>query len=436
MESDTSPYRAKKLLIKVTENMKRSKPKILIQSRQNNKINNTMKKITLLMLIVFTAFTVHSQNKLLSSIQEISANGTWTNNSGENYEYDSNNNLITEISYNWDNGAFKLKSRTAYSYNINNRIIQSLHQELNLQTNQLENWSKDIYTYTNNRITGVEFQNWISSNWVNDYKIVVTYNTLNLPDIILYFDWQMSQWVNDERTTYECNANNKISTSVDQDWVGSQWVNSFKSIYVYNSNNKIVTERGANWNVFNNNWVEAGASRIDYVFDLTGNRSSMTRSGNFNYKEEYSYDASSLMSTFAHPFKDKTGLDYFSEDFPYVNKLLTMREFNFNSSTNAFEVYGRKTYNYNSSIILSIASPLAADATISVYPNPAEGVLYIKNESNIDFDKVTITDLSGKIIMEQVGNKTAINIENFAKGMYVLEVMSGGNKMVNKFIKN
>ena len=73
---------------------------------------------------------------------------------------------------------------------------------------------------------------------------------------------------------------------------------------------------------------------------------------------------------------------------------------------------------------------------INVYPNPATNILNISLEENTTIDRLTITDISGKKILEQVGNATIVNIESLAKGMYVLEVFANGNKMVNKFIKN
>ena len=60
----------------------------------------------------------------------------------------------------------------------------------------------------------------------------------------------------------------------------------------------------------------------------------------------------------------------------------------------------------------------------------------INNNNNRTIDRLTISDLSGKKIMDQYGNQTFINVESLAQGMYVLEVVSGKNKMVNKFIKN
>lgn len=395
-----------------------------------------MKKITLLMLIVLMTFTAQSQNRILSSTVEQFSQEVWSPSYGFNYEYDANNNLVVETYLQMSNASVVVGGRDINTYNASNRIIQSIYQNFNEQTNQLVNDERSIYAYTNGRLSSIESQEWINLSWVNSYKIVVNYNTNNLPTTIFFYDWQNSQWVNDELTIYDYNANNKVSATTDQEWTNSQWVNSRKTLYVYNANNKLITERGAKWDVFNNVWNETGANRTDYVLDATGNILSRTESGNYDYKAEYTYATASLMSNFVHPFKDKTGLDYAFSDFPYVNKLLTERGFRLNTMTNNFELSSRTTYNYNSAIVLNTASFDTAKATISVYPNPAQDVLFIKNVNNIVIDKVTITDLSGKKILEQNGNKTSINIESIAAGMYVLEVISGESKMVEKFVKN
>jgi hypothetical protein len=76
-----------------------------------------------------------------------------------------------------------------------------------------------------------------------------------------------------------------------------------------------------------------------------------------------------------------------------------------------------------------------ANEKISIYPNPASTILNIKLIDNSSIDHLTISDLSGKKIIEQKSNQTFINVEGLAQGIYVLEVVSDGNKNVSKFVK-
>jgi len=394
-----------------------------------------MKKITLFTLILLTTITTHAQNKLLSSIREYYNGASWQNSSGENYEYDSNKNLITETYLNWNSNSdtWEISSKSTNIYNADNKVTQEIYQEWNATNNALENSGKDLYTYTSGRPTELLFQDWKGSSWVNAYKIGVTYNANNLPATTLSSNWNGTQWVNEERSTFTYNGNNKISTSVTEVWINAQWVNSYKSLYTYNENNKLTSERGANWDDFNG-WVEIG--RTDYVLDGTGNRISVTYyyQGDSRYKDEYTYDTSNLMSSFANPFKDKTGVDYFTEDFPHVNKVQVENGYNYNTQTSSYQLSSRTTYNYNTAITLSTKTIEKENATIAVYPNPTHDYLNIQNVSKAEIDTFIVTDLTGKKVLEQ--NKTTqIDVRNLAKGMYFLGIISGKNKETTKFIK-
>ena len=401
-----------------------------------------MKKITLLLLIVFMTITTHGQNKLLSSIDEQYYNSTWNKSSGTNYEYDSNNNLITETRLDWNtNGAWEVKEKTSYTYNANNKVTEELYKSSwDSPSNTIENSYKDTYTYTNGKLTEAIYYEWISSNWVIDGKTVVTYNANNLPNGFIWYDWNGTQWVNDERVTVSYNASNKLISEVTEEWIGAQWVNSYKTLYSYNSNNKMITTKSAEWDEFNTIWVENG-SKTEYDWDATGNKTRETQyykfsDGSLNqYKDEYTYDTFNLMSGFAHPFKDKTGLDYIFEDVPHINKVQGNNSYSYNQSTSSYTLNSRTTHNYNSSINLSTEQPEIGDEKITVFPNPTKDFLTIQNSSNTVIDKVIITDLAGKTILQQNQNTTQLDVQNLAKGMYLLQIFSGEKKNQIKFLK-
>jgi hypothetical protein len=391
-----------------------------------------MKKITLLMLLIFiTTITLHGQNKLLSSTKENYNGGNWQNSYGTNYEYDSNNNLIseTELSWNSFSSVWENTSKTTYIYNENNKATQELYQNWSSTTNTWNNSYKSSYTYTNGRITGIESQNWENSNWKNSYKTVITYKN-NLIDTYLSYNWNGLQWVNEERGTLTYNTNNKIISLVSEELISSQWVNGSKSTYSYNTNNKLISNTDFNWDISQNIWSEEEAYRVDYELDGTGNRISRTESGYSDYKEVYTYDNTALMSNFAHPFKDKTGLDYFSEDFPYVNKVLTTTDFYSPNNPGL-----RTTYNYNNSITLGIEKKELTSNNILVFPNPVQDFLNIETTLNTEIEKVIVTDISGKTILEQNQKTNQVNVQNLSKGIYLLQVLSGDKKWQSKFLK-
>ncbi len=73
--------------------------------------------------------------------------------------------------------------------------------------------------------------------------------------------------------------------------------------------------------------------------------------------------------------------------------------------------------------------------TIVVYPNPTNSIVHLQLQNSQLIDKIIITDLTGKKIMEQTNDTSQINVECLAKGLYLLEAFSENKKFKTKFIK-
>lgn len=72
---------------------------------------------------------------------------------------------------------------------------------------------------------------------------------------------------------------------------------------------------------------------------------------------------------------------------------------------------------------------------LKLYPNPTTSILNFQHPDNEIFNKIIITDLEGKKIIEQDGNSNQINVEKLASGSYTIKVISQYGEYVNKFIK-
>ena len=392
--------------------------------------NGTNTNISTFTAIACPTTFVLGQNKLLSSVtQYLDGNNVWQNGQGSNYEYDSNNNLISETNLSfWENNAWKISSKVSYTYNASNKVTVDIYQNWNATTNKLENSDKRLNTYTNGNITESIIQNWNTSNssWTNSRKNTLTWNSKNMPESGLFYNWDGSQWAPATRLTITNNANNKITSLLFEKWDGANWVNSEKDLRTYNGNNQLITDREASWDDFSANWKVT--NQTDYILDANGNVTSETYTNasdnTQNNIRNYTYDTSSLMSSFANPFNDKDGTDYLSQN-PHVNKVL--------GYTNS--KYGTTTYNYSNTIVLGTEKNEIAKATISVFPNPAKDFLTIQNASNNKIDKVIVTDISGKTILQQNHNTNQVDVQNLAKGMYILQAFSGKEKFTSKFIK-
>ena len=72
---------------------------------------------------------------------------------------------------------------------------------------------------------------------------------------------------------------------------------------------------------------------------------------------------------------------------------------------------------------------------LNIYPNPTNSLLNIQTNDNTTIDKVVITDLLGKKLLEVTVHTTQLNVESLAKGTYLIQAYSGEKKLISKFIK-
>lgn len=379
-----------------------------------------MRKITILGFIIFT-MTLQGQSKLLSSINEFFDGTTWQYTSGANYDYDSNNNLLSESQLFWDPSSSKWSVAYIYSYTYNssNLATMEIGQSRDFITNQLENSYQSINTYDGENITEQVSKTWENGAWKNEYKSTFTYSGGRIVGALSY-EWNGTDWDPEDRSTVTYD-NNDFNTIVTEDWDGTMWVTGDRQLFTYNSNNRIIRSIYESWD--GSKWVEE--DRTDYVIDANGNKTKETNIyDGSTFEENFMYDMGALMSSFVHPFKDKTGLDYIVEGNPYHNKLL--------STTNNNS--GRTTYNYNSLIVLGIEDFKIVNDNIKVYPIPTSGNMTIES-LKADIKNVEIYNTLGSRVFST--QDTKFNIDFLKAGVYFLNMTSNDDVVyTRKIIKN
>ena len=76
------------------------------------------------------------------------------------------------------------------------------------------------------------------------------------------------------------------------------------------------------------------------------------------------------------------------------------------------------------------------NSQFEIYPNPANEIIYFKNNLNNQIQNIKIIDLAGKIIFITNENLSEINIQNLETGIYIISITSE-NKIYNyKIVKN
>lgn len=72
---------------------------------------------------------------------------------------------------------------------------------------------------------------------------------------------------------------------------------------------------------------------------------------------------------------------------------------------------------------------------LKLYPNPALSLLNLSFNEAFCLDKITIVDITGKVVLEQTEKLSSIILEKLAKGVYILTAYAGDNKYQEKFVK-
>lgn len=73
----------------------------------------------------------------------------------------------------------------------------------------------------------------------------------------------------------------------------------------------------------------------------------------------------------------------------------------------------------------------------TIYPNPTQGILNIKNTSGLEVDTVKVFSAFGMLVKEIQGieNDASIDVSNFASGTYFVRFVSGDTIVTKRFIK-
>lgn len=96
------------------------------------------------------------------------------------------------------------------------------------------------------------------------------------------------------------------------------------------------------------------------------------------------------------------------------------------------------TNTFNTEFVETLGNDKFNNTTIAVYPNPAKDVVTISNMGTESISQITIYEVSGKKVFSQTKSfdtQTTINVSDFAKGIYLVEIVSENNvKLTRKLV--
>lgn len=382
-----------------------------------------MQKITILSFFILT-MALQAQDRIYSSINGYNNGGSWEYNSGSNYEYDGNGNLIsqTELVWNSVSSTWENNYKYNYTYNGNNKVTLEVYQQWNSTTNQFEDYYRSTHSYNGAGLnTLIIDETKEGASWNFDYKIEFTYAGGKVDESISYTH-NGTDWDIDSRSEIAYGTNGRVDVINIYYPNGANWDLTYRDLYTYDANDMVSNQTYQEWNTNTNTWDES--EKTEYIVAANGNRTKETSTYDGDtYVKDFTFDSGALMSSFMHPFKDKTGLEYITEDFPYYNKVLEEVENG---------IY-KTTYNYSNPIVLSVKEAKIVENKITVFPNPTRGDINIESLSN-KISNVAIYNAIGSKVYST--NDTNFSIDFLKTGVYFLHLTtSNGVKTTKQIIK-
>ena len=89
----------------------------------------------------------------------------------------------------------------------------------------------------------------------------------------------------------------------------------------------------------------------------------------------------------------------------------------------------------NTDTLLGLDTNLISDKSFSIYPNPTTSVLNISNNNNLDIKNISVVDINGRVVKNQAGSLTQINVSDLNAGVYFITIEAAEGKTTKKFIK-
>lgn len=337
------------------------------------------------------------------------------------------------------NNSWHVSLRDTFVYNANSKCVSMEKQHFNNLTGSFYTVYKLLNTYNfNNKLTEqVEYDNY--------------YDMLN-DTIVLYIK---------QRVLVAYNSANQYTSAVTQtyDTTNHTYKSSYKENYYYDNTGKLNKVYMFEWNPTLFKWDTVGkVTNISWYKWVSNNIEDLCKNL-LSYQEVTQYWGSEVyFSKYIisyDPIDDEVVDDLEMDYDPYSNTwyiydfkyLITRNSFYGNMITQKIEQYfetGQSGYENKHKWVYKQPSPTGIaennyTSSIKLFPNPNNGTFYILCPDNFKNANITITDISGKIIMNknlQLENHlNPINISDFEKGIYFVSIQSESFSEIFKILK-
>lgn len=442
------------------------------------------------LLNIRETYTYDLSGNLINYLKETWNGYDWANSELNSFIYNDDGHVLTELKLSWINFYWEKTYLLNYSYNHWGNLESYLIQKW--EFNRWNNYDYISYTYDDGgRMLSCLEQAWNSEEWQNLVLSSNHYDEKGYLDKSVRQIWDGTTWVNSSRNENLYNNAGNLVSSLSQNWDGNDWLNTDLHTFTYDEAGNMLSHlmqfywenwinfqlvsytydgSGNNLTYFEQSWGEAdwvNSKLITRTFNQDGCKlSEMTQewlntwnnisNSAFTYDENYNCLSATWFNWANNSWENSMKVEY-----EYPDGLITGRGFNWDGSgwvngdamldlkinvdgtpTTLCNYWGSRAELYYTALYTGTPEPVEEYASeYSVYPNPANQVLYVLPQfsENIDLT-INVFDLSGKKIesipvQEVVPGSQAIelNTSNLAPGIYILGLNSGTTVHAQKF---
>jgi len=345
-------------------------------------------------------------------LQTYFAEENWENNQWNFYEeqtqdFDENGKLISkERILHSTNGQFR--SRFIYAYNDFNLITSITRQNLLEEEWVLQ--SITYYTYNENNLL---FQEERNDDILTNYLITYDYDSLGNNTHILRERIEDDVYVNEEQTWYEYDEFNYVILKLEQEWENNTWENSTKVLSVNDEFGNRIQVHSQYWNEA---WINS--SYFTATYNELGKQNYYEVLLEWNQETE-EYEIGERAETNYLDYVDLKG-----------NALLVSKQFYYRNTQTVDWTPGFYFINYyGDETLLGISSMNPAFNTLSIYPNPTQGIFQLAVDDVFKNDGVLeVFNLNGQLILRQnilASPQISVDLRAVSNGLYVVKLING-----------
>jgi hypothetical protein len=375
--------------------------------------------------LTFAKYTYLSNDSLSKTlIRSRQSNKTFADTALISYSYDAAGPRTVTLTQAFDGGHNLINiSRDSSAYDTHGNLIYQDQESWMGGSWKIQNGNKSIFTYDSKGNITQEISQITDTTgtFLNDSKTLLYWNaggTVIDSGFGYYYD-TTNTWVLSARAIdivfYKNNINKPISALIQVDTIG-KWEDAERLTATYNSLGNMLTSLDEQYK--KGSWVPVERQSAKYT----------------SHNDRYFY----ILEFYIDSTKNFIGFDGTADSLIYdTNGNLTSDQVSYLIMDTTWIQGIKQLHQYKDMSGIEIASDSRAGYII--FPNPCNNQFFIKNMNPSESLKISVYDISGRIVLENqyAGDaQISVNTTALAKGIYNIMINNGKLVALVRLVKN